>query len=38
MEIHNPRRILAIGAPGSGVLSLLKGTVPFAPQRMEGGR
>ena len=26
MEIKNPRRILAIGAPGAGVLPLLKGT------------
>lgn len=26
MEIKNPRRILALGAPDSGVLSLLKGT------------
>jgi hypothetical protein len=26
MDIKNPRRILAIGAPGSGVLPLLKGT------------
>ena len=25
MEIKNPRRILAVGAPGSGVLSILKG-------------
>lgn len=25
MEISNPRRILAVGAPDSGVLSLLKG-------------
>jgi hypothetical protein len=26
MDIKNPRRILAVGAPGSGVLSVLKGT------------
>jgi hypothetical protein len=25
MEIKNPRRILAVGAAGSGVLSVLKG-------------
>jgi hypothetical protein len=25
MEIKSPRRILAVGAPGSGVLSVLKG-------------
>jgi hypothetical protein len=27
MDIKNPRRILAVGAPGSGVLSVLKGTL-----------
>ena len=25
MDIKNPRRLLAVGAPDSGVLSLLKG-------------
>ncbi|KAJ4299550.1 hypothetical protein N0V90_004796 [Kalmusia sp. IMI 367209] len=31
MEIHNPRRILALGAPESGVLSLLKDLTGSAP-------
>jgi hypothetical protein len=31
MEIRNPRRILALGAPESGVLSLLKGTGAYHP-------
>lgn len=26
MDITNPRRILALGAPDAGVLTLLKGT------------
>jgi hypothetical protein len=29
MDIKNPRRILAIGAPEAGVLPLLKGTLCF---------
>ncbi|KAF1978975.1 hypothetical protein BU23DRAFT_448651 [Bimuria novae-zelandiae CBS 107.79] len=32
MEIHNPRRILAVGAPDSGVLSLLKDLTGSAPE------
>ncbi|KAF9732349.1 hypothetical protein PMIN06_002099 [Paraphaeosphaeria minitans] len=32
MEISNPRRILAVGAPGSGVLSLLKDLTGSAPE------
>jgi hypothetical protein len=31
MDVSNPRRILALGAPDAGVLSLLKGT--FTSQR-----
>lgn len=35
MDIKNPRRILALGAPGSGVLSILKGKSDACATRFD---